>query len=243
MIHEGVMILFYLIRHAESDTNTLVEDVVGGRSPESSLTARGIQQAAALGMRLKRENVVFDRVYTSPLRRAAHTTTIMCEQMGIDCSGTFLVEALTELSQGAFEGKPRREAYTPEVNKRLGRKCSFFTPPDGESMRMVQRRATSWLEDEILYNRSTLSTIKRHVEARGGRMPFTIAIVGHGIVFRCLLQYIMGITENIVWRIELDNASISKFLFRDDGWIPVCLNDSFHSRALGHVRGYSEMCW
>ena len=93
-----------------------------------------------------------------------------------------------------------------------------FVPPGGESYRKVQRRYTNWLEDEILYNENLISqpTVLR------------IAIVSHGVASRCLFHYIMGFDENLIWRIVLDNASISRFKFNKSGWSPVCINDSSH---------------
>ena len=98
-------------------------------------------------------------------------------------------------------------------------------PPGGESQRMVERRAAAWIEDEILYNPAILKA----------RMPLHIAVVTHGIVLKCLFHHIMGFDDRLIWRIRLDNCSLSRFLFKKEGWFPICINDSYHLHRVGKM--------
>ena len=116
-----------------------------------------------------------------------------------------------------------REILTPEMVAYMRGKGSHFKAPEGESYRMVQRRYANWLEDEIIYNEDFAAQTQR----------LTIAIVGHGAASRCLFHYIMGFDENMMWKISLDNTSISRFIFNSVGWSPVSLNDSSHILAAG----------
>ena len=100
-------------------------------------------------------------------------------------------------------------------------KASHFVPPDGESHRMVQRRAAGWLEDEIIYNEELVSK----------EQSLTVAIVGHGAATGCLLHYIMGFDEGFITKMALDNCSITRFLFNKAGWTPLCINDACHINA------------
>lgn len=65
-----------LISHGESEA-ALRPDLVAGRSPEASLTARGERQARALAVFLKSRGVRFESVYTSPLDRARATALLV----------------------------------------------------------------------------------------------------------------------------------------------------------------------
>ena len=89
-------------------------------------------------------------------------------------------------------------------------------------MRVVKRRVSNWLEDEIIYNGGLT----------GSSVTLTIGIVGHGNASRALFQYITGFDEKFLWRTALDNTSVSRFVFDRGGWAIVALNDSAHLRGV-----------
>ena len=60
----------YLIRHGESEANSTASHAGWAQVP---LTAKGEGEARAVGDRLRRETLTFDRIYTSDLRRAMQT--------------------------------------------------------------------------------------------------------------------------------------------------------------------------
>jgi broad specificity phosphatase PhoE len=224
MLHKNVQLHFCFIRHGESERN-LQPELIGGRSPGVHLSTRGVAQARALGLRLRDEGFRFDRVYASSLPRAVETAEVICAELGIAAEDILRSDEIIEFSQGDWEGRPRAEVYTLENLAHISSKGSLFVPPGGESQRMVGRRAAAWIEDEILYNPEILSA----------RMPVHIAVVTHGIVLKCLLHYIMGFDDRLTWRIQLDNCSLSRFLFKKEGWFPICINDSHHLRQVGKV--------
>ena len=115
------------------------------------------------------------------------------------------------------------QVMTPENVSYMRGKGAHFIPPEGESYRMVERRYSNWIEDEILYNDDIISQPK----------SLRIAVVSHGAASRCLFHYIMGFDENLIWRIVLDNTSISRFRFNKFGWTPVSINDSSHILSAG----------
>jgi broad specificity phosphatase PhoE len=226
MLHKNVRLLFYFIRHAETTAN-IGPELVRGRCPEALLTKRGVAQARALGQRLHSEGVRFDRIYSSSLVRAVRTAEEMCAEMGVAGDTIVKVDQIVEFSQGAWAGKSRTEVYTLQNLAYIESKGYLFVPPGGESQRMVERRVAAWLEDEVLYDPEIL----------GSEKPHCIAVVAHGLVLRCLLHYIMGFSNRLIWRIQLDNCSISRFLFKKQGWFPLCINDSAHLREIGRVPG------
>lgn len=68
------MFEFTFLRHAESQGN--IESKHQGQS-EFPITERGQRQAEALADRWQREQVSFDRIFSSPLQRARQTTQIV----------------------------------------------------------------------------------------------------------------------------------------------------------------------
>ena len=81
-----------------------VEGRAQGRS-DSPLTELGKQQALELHDFFIREGITFDRVYTSPLKRAMDSTVLMTGQEGE------VLEGITEMSFGSREGKTHKDNF------------------------------------------------------------------------------------------------------------------------------------
>lgn len=119
--------LVYLARHGEtpwslSGQHTGLTDI--------PLTARGEEEAARLGERLRA--VTFEKVFTSPLRRASRT----CDLAGF--GGVSEIDAdLVEWDYGDFEGILRREILAGHPGWQLFRDGC----PGGESPEQVAARA------------------------------------------------------------------------------------------------------
>lgn len=217
MLHTHFECELLLIRHGESLVNTKPH-LIAGRSPKSSLTDRGREQAHALGRRLRREEKVFDRIFTSTLDRAKETARIMAREVGYPVNRIKASKELVEFSQGDWEGRVREEVYSHDVRLRMGLKVSHFIPPRGESQRMVERRVSAWLEDEVLWN---TSFVRANPHAR-------IAIVAHGMVLKVLLHYLLRFDSHLIWRVALENCSISRARFDSRGWHIDSINDAAH---------------
>ncbi len=217
MIHKDFTCEFYFIRHGESQSNA-TPGMAAGANYDSPLTERGARQAKLLGSRLKREGVKFDRVYSSSLDRARKTARYILEAMGETKRRVPAVDALIEQQIPGWRGVPANVVFTPENRAYMVNKGLDFVPPQGESLRMVQRRLSGWIESEFIYNQ----------ELAAQPHNLTVAVIGHGTASRCLFQYIMGFRDTLVWKIALNNTSISRFIFNRDGWSVVSLNDSSH---------------
>ena len=220
MIHENFQCEFYFIRHGESLSN-VTPGFAAGVNFDAPLTPTGVEQARVLGRRLRQEKVRFDRVYSSSLTRAIQTTEAMLGEMGEADRPFPKVDALIEQQMPGWRGVPVEEALTLETRAYMGLKGSHFVPPEGESLRMVQRRISGWLEDEIIYNKELVE--------KGQSLK--IAVVGHGTANRCLFHYIMGFDERFIMRIGIANTSISRFIFNKEGWSVLCLNDDRHLKG------------
>ncbi len=212
MPHYNLRILF--IRHAQSQANT-TPDRIAGRSPQSPLSSKGSAQAQALGTRLSTLDPTTTTTYSSPLLRAQETARIALQETSLPAP--ILVENLQEFTNGDWDRQLRSEIYTPTQKAQVNTAGYLFIPPNGESQRMVQRRASNWLEDEIIYNPQFQTDYQQ-----------TILIFSHAIVIKTLLHYILGFSDRYIYRFALENTAICEFKFTEEGWFPVSINDSSH---------------
>ena len=222
MNHSNFRCDLYLIRHGQSESNA-EPGLIAGSDFDSNLTAKGEEQAKRLGARLAAEGVEFDRIYSSSYVRAVRTARIMAMAMGTPGARMPPVHALREHEAPcSWRGKRTEEVLTPEYLALSAAKGSDFKEHSGEGLREAERRVSVWLEDELIYNPELVS---RPVSMK-------VAIVGHGTATRCLLRYIVGFDQRMIWRMWLDNCSISRFRFDCQGWSLISINDSVHSAEL-----------
>jgi broad specificity phosphatase PhoE len=217
LIHSDFQCEFYFIRHGESVSNA-TPGFVAGVNFDAPLTERGLEQARLVGRRLAKDGVRFDRIYSSTLVRTVQTAGTILEEMGQSGRPFSRVEALMEQQMPAWRGSPIEEVYTLETRAYMAAKGMDFVSPEGESLRVVQRRISSWIEDEFINNQELVGT----------GASLTVAVVGHGTASRCLFHYIMGFDQRFIVRIGMDNCNISRFRFDRDGWSVICINDSSH---------------
>jgi len=95
----------YLLRHGEAQDD--IVDAYGGAA-DHPLTSRGKEQAMVLGKALRGCGI--ERIYTSPLSRAATTSDIVAQELGVT-GQVQIVDALSERnSYGVLSGIPKAEA-------------------------------------------------------------------------------------------------------------------------------------
>ncbi|KAH7438403.1 hypothetical protein KP509_04G013600 [Ceratopteris richardii] len=139
----------YLIRHAESNMNTL-PGLISGRSPSAMITPEGKRQARALGVFLLSHGVHFDAVFSSPLERCKQTAIVVCQEVNFSKENIEYADALMELSQGLWEGLRRSEIYSPELLNIITSSQPDFRPPGGESQRQVEFRMMEFMNNAVL---------------------------------------------------------------------------------------------
>lgn len=144
------------------------------------------------------------------------TANIMFAEM-VDKTYINRVAELAEYDAGHWAGKRRDEVYTPDVVKQIGELGIDFTPPNGESIRMVERRVSMWLEAAFL-----------HRECSYWPAPPDICIVTHGVTIKALLHHVLGMNDRMVWRIRIDNTSVTKLRYTPRGWFVESVNDTGH---------------
>jgi broad specificity phosphatase PhoE len=212
-----------LIRHGQTETNAL--PVMMGQTGDSKLTALGQRQAGLLGNRFDKQLEKFDHIYSSDYIRAHDTAKIALPTDHLD--GRIIVTpALREYSAGDWTSSSRKETLTPQVQLRMGYLDNAFQPPNGESMHQVERRASQWLEETILYNKEMCYEAKWRQDNKFPKL--NIAVFSHGMTIKCLLHYIMGFDKGFTWKLTLENTSITKLVFREEGWRLITINDHAH---------------
>ncbi len=141
----------YLLRHGETAWN--LERRMQG-SKDSSLTARGRTQAAAMGRALAAElarepqPTVFLR---SPLGRTRETASIVGRALGLDETQWQDDPRLAELRYGDWEGSTWAEIEVNHPNAMAGWRADpeGFCPPGGETHYELRRRSAAALADII----------------------------------------------------------------------------------------------
>jgi len=219
MLH-NINFNLYLIRHGESEVNVLPDQM--GQTADVKLTYNGKNQAELLGKSFCNKGIFFYKLFSSPYERAMNTAEI--------CTGNLYdkiisVPELREYDAGDWTGASRKETLTKEVINKMNILNQSFLPPMGESMNQVERRASKWLEDAILYNNTICDEIKS-INGVGG-IP-NIAAFSHGMTIKTLLHYIMGFDKSFTWKISILNTSVTKFHFGKNGWALDYVNDTSH---------------
>lgn len=214
-----------LVRHGQSTINAN-PDLMGQES-ETPLSDKGESQAVKLGNRLALSGNHIDIVYSSNYKRAYDTASIALGVSGVKVHSR-IIEApeLREYHAGDWTGASRAETLTTEVKNRMGAMGHGFLPPKGESLHQVQRRASLWLEDNILYNSELIAQATALRETHDS--PLEIYCFSHGMTIKSLLQYIMGFDQSFTWKVMIENTSLTKLSFGKDGWKLICTNDCSH---------------
>lgn len=216
----------YLIRHGQSVQNQNPDRI--GQMAGTPLSDNGEVQAWRLGERLASANISLDYVFASSYKRAKDTCEIAMRHFRNPPS-VEIVHDLREYSAGDWTLQSRKGVLSLETRDRMNMMTHGFLPPGGESLHQVERRASKWLEDRILYNED----IKNKAAERkaNGEKPLNIFCFSHGMTIKCLLHYVMGFDTSFTWKIAIENTSISTLYFGNEGWRLLGIND--HSHLLG----------
>ena len=124
----------FVFRHAETTDNSN-QIFSGWRDPD--LTSKGLLQAQEVAQQLKQETI--DYAFTSHLLRARRTLEIVLQpHLSVPF---FIDDHLIERCYGTLQGKSKIDiaAERPEWFAKVHRSYSF-SPPDGESLKMVESR-------------------------------------------------------------------------------------------------------
>jgi probable phosphoglycerate mutase len=193
----------YLIRHGETQANR--DGIFRGRG-EVPLSANGLKQAEELRAYFTALEV--QRVFSSPLRRAAQTAAVCFPGRAIE-----LHELVNNLDLGRWAGRKKKEIAVeePELWRRWLEEPERMSFPGGESLAAVKARARAFT---------------RLLAASGEER---IAVVSHRSVLKALLAEALGLGNKWFWKFHLDNASVT--VLRHDplrGFVLAKLNETAH---------------
>ena len=173
-----------IVRHGQSVWN--LENRFTGEV-DVDLSPLGEEEARKAGRLLKPYTI--NRAYTSVLKRAIHTLTLIEEEMGTHLP----VEksaALNERNYGALQGLNK-----DDVAKQYGldqvtiwRRSFAVVPPEGESLEQTLGRVLAYYT----------TTVEPHLKAGE-----TILIVAHGNSLRALMMHLEKLTPTQIETIDL----------------------------------------
>jgi 2,3-bisphosphoglycerate-dependent phosphoglycerate mutase len=138
-----------LVRHGQSEWN-LKNLFTGWRDPD--LTELGIQEAKTGGQALKDYGIKYDIAFTSVLKRAQDTLTIVLDCIGQPGLKTIEDQALNERDYGDLSGLNKDDARAKwgEEQVHIWRRSYDIPPPGGESLRDTGARVWPYYMMEIL---------------------------------------------------------------------------------------------
>ena len=190
----------YVTRHGETEWNTYWK--LQGRS-NTVLNEKGREQACLTHNGFVEAGISFDRIYSSPLKRAVETAVLMTEKSE---SEIIKDDRLIEFCFGKAEGKtPDERNEDPELKDFH----LFFDEPEkyvalegAESFESVLKRTAAFWEDEIK------PLEKTEIQ--------NILVVTHGGTMQSLLLHIDGRSLKDYWKTKMSNCTINKIVLEND---------------------------
>ena len=211
-------ILLYFIRHGETDLN--VKGCLQGQI-DTELNEIGIRLATLTGEGLR--DVRFDRVITSPLKRACRTAELIMEQNRVSHADIELDDRIMEISFGEWDGRcclaGQNEVPMASVWSFYHDPRKYKAPPGGETIRQVIDRTNGFLQELI------------HDEANDGKM---ILISTHGCAMRALLHQVYEDKEDFWHGMLPKNCAVNVASFTD-GKLSLLEDDAlYYDERLSH---------
>jgi len=174
-----------IVRHGQSAWN--LENRFTGWI-DVDITPKGEEEARNAGEHL--QGLKFDYAFTSDLKRAQHTLTIILDvikQTGIPITKH---QALNERHYGDLQGANKAEtaAKYGDDQVHIWRRSYDIAPPNGESLKDTADRVIPYFEKEIV---PLLKSGKN------------IIVVAHGNSLRALIMYLEKLTPEEILQVEI----------------------------------------
>ena len=138
-----------LVRHGQSDWNNK-NLFTGWENP--NLTSKGIDEAHATGLLLKKQSKIYSYLFTSLLDRAINTANIILEELDLNGINVVRDESLNERDYGELTGLNKDDAREKwgEDQVHIWRRSFDIPPPGGESLKDTADRVIPYYENKIL---------------------------------------------------------------------------------------------
>ncbi len=188
-----------LIRHGLSSFNC--ERRIQGRNDLSILTDKGQEQATQTGRVLG--SLPINAIYSSPLQRAAETTSKIIKAGGIDLNPVF-DEGLLEIDLSSWSGLKLNE-----VGEKFPQEYETWkNDPSNLVLKRENGQEYKPVEELLSQARIFLSQLlKNHLKGDNQ----TVLVVGHNAILRCLILILLNDPNKGFKRLKLDNSSLSVF--------------------------------
>jgi|SRR5688572_5862920 2,3-bisphosphoglycerate-dependent phosphoglycerate mutase len=195
-----------LVRHGQSDWN-LKNLFTGWEDPD--LSEQGIAEAKAAGRKLKATGHRFDIAFTSALKRAQHTLSLMLEELGQRDLVTIKDQALNERDYGDLTGLNKDEARKRwgKEQVHLWRRSFDIPPPGGESLKDTADRVLPYFRSKVLPR-----------VLKGER----VLISAHGNSLRALIMELEKLSGDEIVARELATGIPIVYRLNPDGTVRSC---------------------
>ena len=186
----------YFLRHGETDYN--LEKRIQGWS-DVPLNDLGIFQAEEVGEKIRANGIEFDKVFSSPLRRAIRTAEVVT---GLDRTDIKVDQRLIEMGFGKYEG--RRLKHIPEdvfdliLNTEKIEESGFSEGPND-----VLERTKSFLEQ------------MKSIDSKSN-----VLCVSHGVTIRAMISNLNGDGKSIPWDAKVGNCALFMTELQNGSYTP-----------------------
>lgn len=198
-----------LVRHGETDWNSSMKYQGSSNIP---LNAVGREQARRTSLRLA--GGLWERIISSPQARAMETSKIIAGSL-LNGNTVQIHPALSEIGFGAWEGMSvtQIEEKYGEYYHRWREDPSRYTPPGGECFHHALHRVSNAFNEMLSLDAER------------------ILVICHGGTIRLTLVHLLGMDPSLVWRMKINNCSLSGIDVWERGSSLAFLNDQLHILA------------
>ena len=187
----------FLVRHGLSSFNK--KGLIQGRIDESYLTDEGYEQAKLTGNILN--EIKFDQIYSSPLKRAAETAREIekCFKENFDI---YYDKNLLEVDLHKWSGLTSKDIKSKYKDSYL------IWKNDPEKLELKNKDNITYKPIQDLFEQARLFIQKLQEDYKSNKNQ-NILIIAHNAILRCLILYLLNKPNQGFRKIRLDNASIS----------------------------------
>ncbi|MFA7576799.1 MAG: 2,3-diphosphoglycerate-dependent phosphoglycerate mutase [Candidatus Muiribacteriota bacterium] len=201
-----------LLRHGQSTWN--LENLFTGWT-DVDLTERGINEGINAGKTLKQEGFVFDKVYTSVLKRAIKTNFLCLEQMDLLWLPVEKAWQLNERHYGALQGLNKADTMKKYGEEQVNMwRRSYDVPPPAlepgdDRSPAKDPRYKNLSENQIPMTESLKIALDRVIpywnekiapDIKSGKK---LLITAHGNSLRALVKYLDNVSEEEIVKLNI----------------------------------------
>ena len=187
----------FLVRHGLSSFNK--KGLIQGRIDESYLTDEGYEQAKLTGSLLN--EIKFDQIYSSPLKRAAETAKEI-EKCFDENFNIYYDKNLLEVDLHKWSGLTSKDIKSKYKDSYL------IWKNDPEKLELKNKDNINYKPIQDLFEQARLFIQKLQEDYKSNKNQ-NILIIAHNAILRCLILYLLNKPNQGFRKIRLDNASIS----------------------------------